>query len=419
MSAHETQVHVVGAGVSGLAAAVRMARRGRKVTLYDAAGHAGGRCRSFHDDVLDCEIDNGNHLLLSGNRSAMTYLDMIGARNTLLVAPQAAFPFVDVRDGARWRVAMNPGRLPIWMFRDDCRVPGTGPGDYLKALKLARAGERTVAEVLGPDGPAFERFWDPLAVSVLNTPSESAAASLLWPVLRETLGRGEAASRPCIAAKGLSESFVRPAIALLREKGAAIRFNTRLRGIGLDGTAMTNLRFAGETTVKLAPGDALVLAVPAPVAGQLLKIDVPEDHHPIVNAHFRLPEALDFDSTRFFLGVIGGTAHWLFMRGDIVSVTVSAADALSAVPAEEIAARLWRDIGAALDLPAEPMPPVRVVKEKRATFAQTPAALKRRPDTRTRWTNLVLAGDWTDTGLPATIEGSIRSGFRAAAALGS
>lgn len=419
MSSEKPHFHVVGAGVAGLAAAVRLARRDCKVTLYDAAGHAGGRCRSFHDDALGCEIDNGNHLLLSGNTSAMLYLDMIDARDTLLIAPQAAFPFVDVESGAEWRVAMNPGLLPLWMFREESRVPDTRPGDYLKALKLARAGDRTVKEMLGPDGPAYERFWDPLAISVLNTPSDTAAARLLWPVMRETLGRGEAASRPCIARDGLSESFIRPAVKLLLDRGADIRFNHRLRSISFDDTMMTALKFAGDAVVKLAPRDALILAVPAPVAAQILKIDVPDAHHPIVNAHFRLPEALEFDSRRFFLGVIGGTAHWLFMRGEIVSVTVSAADALATEPSSEIAKTLWRDVSRALKLPANPMPPVRIVKEKRATFAQTPEALKKRPGTRTRWTNLVLAGDWTATGLPATIEGSIRSGFRAAAALGN
>ncbi len=411
-----SRVHVVGAGVSGLAAAVELTRQGRAVTLYDAAGQAGGRCRSFHDETLGSEIDNGNHLLLSGNRSAMRYLDIIGARGTIQAAPRAIFPFTDVRSGAHWQVRLNPGRLPLWMFRKSSRVPDTGPGDYLKALKLAWAGNRTVAEVLGPSGPAFERFWDPLAVSVLNTPSETAAARLLWPVMRETLGRGEAHSRPCIAATGLSNSFVRPALDWLRRQGADVCFNARLREIHRENGRVTGLDFSGDAPAFDA-ADEIVLAVTAPVAGQLLGIEVPGAHHAIVNAHFRLAEALPANPERFFLGVTGGTAHWLFMRGEIVSVTVSAADALAGEPADAIAALLWRDVSRALDLPADAMPAVRIVKEKRATFAQTSEALTRRPGTTTAWRNLKLAGDWTDTGLPATIEGSIRSGFAAAEAM--
>jgi hypothetical protein len=117
------------------------------------------------------------------------------------------------------------------------------------------------------------------------------------------------------------------------------------------------------------------------------------------------------------LGLVGGTAEWLFARGPVVSLTVSAADRLADEDAHEIARRLWCDTARALDLPTEPLPPWRIVKEKRATLAQTPEADRCRPATRTRWANLVLAGDWTATGLPATIEGAIRSGDRAAAAL--
>ena len=110
-------------------------------------------------------------------------------------------------------------------------------------------------------------------------------------------------------------------------------------------------------------------------------------------------------------------AHWLFIRGDIVSVTVSAADDLAAAPADMIASRLWADVSRALDMRSAAMPRFRIVKERRATFAQTPAAMRLRAKTRTATANLYLAGDWTDTGLPATIESAVRSGHAAAQAV--
>ena len=113
------------------------------------------------------------------------------------------------------------------------------------------------------------------------------------------------------------------------------------------------------------------------------------------------------------LGVIGGTAEWIFAFPDRMSVTVSGADALVDQDRETLAAAFWRDIARAYDLPPEP-PPCRIVKERRATFAATPEQNAKRPGARTAWKNVILAGDWTDTGLPATIEGSVRSGFRAA-----
>jgi hypothetical protein len=114
------------------------------------------------------------------------------------------------------------------------------------------------------------------------------------------------------------------------------------------------------------------------------------------------------------LGLIGGTAEWLFVRDGLASVTASAADRLAEEPSEVIARRFWLDTAKALGLPAAPQPPVRIVKERRATFAQTPDQEARRAGARTPWPNLFLAGDWTATGLPATIEGAIRSGERAA-----
>src|SRR5262249_51138766 len=114
------------------------------------------------------------------------------------------------------------------------------------------------------------------------------------------------------------------------------------------------------------------------------------------------------------VGVVGGVAQWVFARGEIASVTISAASDLADTPAEEIAARCWPDVASALDLGDMPLPPARGVRAKRATSAQTPAAARLRPKARTGIANLVLAGDWTDTGLPATIEGAVRSGFTAA-----
>jgi len=408
-------VHVIGAGLAGLSCALRLAERGMNVRVYEAAGHAGGRCRSYFDQQLDCWIDNGNHLIFSGNGAARRYLQAIGAAGSMIDPGRAAFPYLDLASNRRWILRLNEGRWPWWVFRRDRRVPGTRLRDYLGLLRFAKAGtSATVRDVIAPSHPLFTPLIEPLAVAVLNAAPEDGAARLLWPVIVETFGRGGHACHPLIARQGLSMSLVEPAVRRLRELGVEIDLNERLRALEFRDDRVSSLSFIGRD-LRLADDDAVVLAVPHRVAATLLPgASFPEGSRSIVNAHFRLPAPVPLRDGMAFLALLNGTAHWLFFRDDIVSATVSAAEHLVDLPAETIAARIWADVARAVEVPLEPMPPFRIVKEKTATFAQTPAEVARRPGAETAYRNLFLAGDWTDTGLPATIEGALRSGETAA-----
>ena len=413
---------VIGAGLAGLSAAVRLAGLGWSVTVFEAAARPGGRCRSFHDSALDRLIDNGNHLLLSGNRSAMALLRDIGASDPLIEVSPARLPFVDLRSGERWTLRPNRGPLPWWVCAPGRRVPETRLADYAAALRLRRAGDRTVADLFdGPPGSArrrlYERFWEPMAVAVLNTEAAGGAARLLWPVMAEILLRGEAAFRPCIARTGLSESFADPAVKWLEARGGRFLPGVRVRAVSFDETAVSALAAGGET-IAVAPGEPVVSAVPpAACAGLFPDIGTPTEYRPIVNLHYVVGSGISLPGGLPLLGLIGGTAQWLFLRGDVLSVTVSAGVAEAELPHDRLAGTVWDEICKATGA-AGPVPPCRVITEKRATIAQTPAQERLRPGPKTRWRNLFLAGDWTGTGLPATIEGAIRSGETAAKAIG-
>ena len=410
------RVHIIGAGMAGLACAVELVQAGCAVTLYEAAARAGGRCRSYHDELLGRLIDNGNHLILGANPALFHYLDTVGARTRLTSPESAFFPFVDLATGERWTVRPNRGRLPWWIFSSRRRIPGTRWFEYLKSLKLAWAGSgMTVAQAMGrTSGPIVARLLEPLTVAVLNASLAEGAARLLWPVMRLTFGAGEAACRPYFPREGLGPDVVEPGVAFVTGRRGQIRFNERLRALVLDRGRVIALDFPGGR-VPLDAGDTVVLAVPPSVATDLVPgLVAPLESRAIVNLHFKLARPVELPEGSLILGLVNSTAQWIFAKGNVASITVSAADALAERPAEEIADLIWREVAEALDLRNHPLPPYRVVKEKRATFAQVPSALALRPSTKTSFANLLLAGDWTDTGLPATIEGAVRSGQNAA-----
>jgi squalene-associated FAD-dependent desaturase len=412
---------VIGAGLAGLCAATRLAQKGADVILVEGAGQAGGRCRSYHDAALDMVIDNGNHLVLSGNRAVQTYLARIGAGAALTGPSDARFDFVDLASDARWTLKPGAGAVPFWVTRPDRRVPGTTAKDYAAYLPLLWAGRsKRVKDCVPVKGALWERLMRPFLLAALNTEPDRSSAALAGTIVRETLARGGRHYQPRIAHPTLAAAFVAPALEFLTARGGEVRLGTRLRTLTFSARDLTALDLA-DGVHPIDPGDAVVLAVPPWTAGDLLPgMMVPDEFRAIVNGHFRIappPGLLPADGSPAMLGVIGGTIEWIFVFPDRISVTVSNADTIAERPREELAALLWADVARALklDAPLPPsIPPWQVVKEKRATFAATPAQDARRPPARTQWRNLFLAGDWTQTGLPATIEGALRSGDTAA-----
>ena len=195
-----THTHIIGAGLAGLSAALHLTRAGRPVTLYEASPVCGGRCRSYFDQALGIRLDNGNHLLLSGNRAAMAYLDEIGARDTLGGPGAPVFPFMDLHRGDRWTVRPSAGRIPFWLLSRRRRVPGTKPGDYLVLRRLGRARPSDTVVTALPDGALYRRLLEPLAIAALNTPTYRGSARLLGAVIDETLARGGPPAFRCFRA---------------------------------------------------------------------------------------------------------------------------------------------------------------------------------------------------------------------------
>ena len=404
--------HIIGAGISGLAAAVRLSAAGYQVQVHEATQQIGGRCRSYFDAATSLVIDNGNHLLLSANHHALAYARSIGSEAGLVGPSRAKFPFVDLKTGQRWQLDLGDGRLPLWVFDADRRVPDTSLRDYLALAPLAWAKEsQRIDAVIRCEGTLYHRLVQPLLLAALNLDPPDGSAGLAGAIVRETLLAGGKACRPLIARDGLSAVLIDPAIRHLEGKGAGVLIGHELRELAMAADRVKALRFGGDDTIALGPQDAVVLAVPPRSAASLLPgLKTPTKFRAIVNAHFRIDPP---PGAPPILGVVGGLVEWLFAFPLRLSVTISNGDRLIDQPREELALAIWKNICKAADISGE-LPPWQIVRERRATFEATPEQNALRPGPVTPCKNLFLAGDWTATGLPATIEGSIRSGDLAA-----
>ncbi len=295
------------------------------------------------------------------------------------------------------------------------RVPKTGIAEYLALARLMWSGkQKTIGDVIDCDGMLYQRLIQPLLLAALNTEPREGSAALAAAVIRETLGSGGRACRPLIARDGLANAFIDPALQVLATRNATVQFGHRLRAMTLAGDQVTALQF-GEETIELAASDAVILAVPPVVAASLLPgLETPDEFRAIVNAHFRIAPPKDLSP---ITGVVNGMVEWLFAFPDRLSITISAADRLLETPRETLAEQIWREVAqiAGLD---NALPRWQIVRERRATFAATPSQDAKRPQAKTAYRNLMLAGDWTATGLPATIESAVRSGHKAAQLVG-
>ena len=406
-------VHIIGAGLAGLSAAVRLLSRGTQVVVHEATAFAGGRCRSYHDAAVGMTIDNGNHLLLSGNHAALDYVRSIGAEHRLAGPPTAEFAFADLASGKRWTLRFNDGRIPFWVFDSSRRVPGTGALDYVPLARLlwAPAG-KAVGEVIRCEGLLYERLVEPLLLAALNIDPPLGAARLASAVIRETLALGGRACRPLIARDGLGATLVEPALALLRQRGAKVLIGASAARHSLCRWSGRGARFrrrnrrtrCGRRRHPRRP--ALRCAPRWCTASKRRPSSAPSSTRISASIRRRMRRSFSACST--------ARREWLFAFPGRLSITISAADRLIDAPREtaggdDLARSRARDRTAGV---------ARRPGRSCANAARpSPRRRRRTPNVRprrTRWRNLVLAGDWTDTGLPATIEGAIRSGNHAA-----
>lgn len=401
MSSSST-IHIIGAGVAGLAAGIAASEEGRRVVLYETAPQAGGRCRAFYDKKLGATIDNGNHLVMGANRSVLDYLRRIGTLELCITDTRPRYSLIDIANRQRHHFA--PPR-----FR------GIPAREWLHLLSLLRPGaDKTVAQCIPPHTALYRRLVEPLTLAVLNTSPATASAQALSQVLHHLILGGKAAWRYYVPFPSLSAAFIDPALTRIKGRGGSIHYQQPIKGLRHKDGCITALT-SHQREFAVAADDAVILAVPPAALQDLLPEQAPDfTYSPIVNAHFLWPQAGAFREMMPFLGVLGGTAQWIFFHDGRISTTTSAAEGWSEQDEATLARELWGDVCRALFMENMHMPLCRIIKEKRATYAATPENLAKRPGAATAFRNLFLAGDYLQSPFPATLEAAISSGFAAA-----
>jgi len=403
-------LHIIGAGLAGLSAAIHAKPHWTKVVVYESAPHAGGRCRSYFDNQLGCQIDNGNHLILGAYEATLEYVHAIGSLDTFHVVEPAAIAFVEPETDLTWTLKPDKGPIPFSLFFKSRRVPETGLKELMQDMKnLALADSKeSVSNTVNSDSLLFKRLWEPMTLGILNTPANEASTKLLWAALGRTLTKGEKACRPYLAKKGLGPSLIDPAVRQMEH----LHFGMRLKSLQKNNDGISRLEFDDEA-IAVGEQDSVILALPPERTAELIPgLQAPETSNTILNVHFKLENEGKITGGAPFIGLVGTVSQWLFVNGSIASVTISAADTVNEA---NVAETVWAEVSPYLE-GAGPLPPHRVIREKRATFHQSPNNAAKRPGPQSQHPNLFLAGDWTDTGLPATIESAVLSGKVAEAA---
>jgi len=430
-------VLVVGGGYAGIAAALELAVRGERVTLLESRRHWGGRATSWPDPRMGDEVDNGQHVWLGCYDETLALLDLLGTRELVAFAPGLDLDYREPGGRAhrlRAHPALGKPGLALALLGFGALPAGdrVALGRALAQAPPPRADETAAQwlDGLGQSPAARRAFWAPLCDAAVNLPIELAAATLLHAVVVRAFRAGPASAAVGVPRAGLA-ALVAPVADALVARGGMARLGATVRALApatggfraiLDGAEEVH---AGRVVLALPAVGARALLDALPAAAARIERAASVPASPIVTVTLWFEPALTLPRVTGLLGPEGEGFHWVFDRGAFVAprtkarplvLVASAAADLSLLPTAEIVRRARLALERYGFTRAEPVAE-RVVKEPHATPAFTPQAAQARPGADAGVPGLAFAGDWTATGLPATIEGAVKSGIIAARAI--
>ncbi|MFY9611429.1 MAG: hydroxysqualene dehydroxylase HpnE [Blastocatellia bacterium] len=429
------RVVIIGGGFSGLAAGVTLIEQGVDVLLLERRNHLGGRAYSFIDSKTGSPVDNGQHLFMGCYHHTIAFLQKIGCLDRLKFQDRPRVDFLDRSDGFV-KFECPPLPAPFHVVAGLLRMKGLTLGDKIRAINVGRAirgngslESLTVAQWLdnlAQSGRIRQRFWYPMVIATLNEDPHIASARMLKRVLEESFGGGRSSTAIGIARVPLSDLYTGGAREFIESRGGQVKTGAEVARLVVERDAVVAAELKSGETFR---ADYFISAVPPNAFMQILDEETAKTFLPIGKLESSPIVSINlwFDRQvidREFTGLIGTRCQWVFNKDLILStekktnqiaVIISAArdfvdwtrEALVEMALSELHEMIPASQHAKLIQSA-------IVKEREATMAHTVESDHLRPGPRTALTNLVLAGDWTDTGLPATIESAVLSGRIAA-----
>ncbi len=413
---------IIGGGLAGLSTAVHLAKNNHRVELIEASPKLGGRAYSYFDRSLGLVVDNGQHLIMGCYHSTIEYLNIIGASSLLEYPPTLTALFNDGYNNYNLKV---PSALPfpinlltsVLLFKYLSISEKNRLVIFFIRLKTGlnnseggNAEDWLVSE--GQSTPRLLEFWRLIGVSALNSEISSVSAIMFRKVLLEMFMKGTFESTLLVPKRGLTEVFINKAIEYLDERKGIISTGEKAVNCEFRNGKIENVLTSQR---KIDDFDDVVLALPtySPFLSQIIPPGSLDKYQysTIISVHINIKYT---PKGHKFVGFFNSPIHWVFFHRDHISLVISAAGKLLELNSAELLSIVRDELKMRLDISGIKSEDIRIIREKRATYISSPELDVNRISQKTNYSNFFLAGDYTDTGLPSTIEGAILSGKNAA-----
>ncbi len=413
------KVIIAGGGFAGLSSAVYLSQKGFHVEVIESAPKLGGRAYSFKEEKLDEIIDNGQHLLMGCYDYTLDFLKLIGGYDKLIIPGFFNVVFFG-KDGKEYSIKTQSNFYPFNLLNAFLKFDYLSYRERLTAISFLvklvfldadKFKEYTVTELLekfNQTEKICRAFWDFIIIGAMNCSAQKASASMFMKILKQMFLRNNFSTKPILPGTGLSELYCEPSEIYLKKNNGSILISEKIHEIKTEKGSVTEILTDKRVITDF---DYVVFAIPPYALEKIKGFELNEmikfNYSPIISAHIKLKvNNLNFN----YCGLIESPIHWVFNHKSFINTVTSDAKDFVNFSNEDFFDFTLKELEKYLKLDKKDVVSYKIIKEKRATFIPDIQSFNKRPGYKTKFDNLFLAGDWIETGLPGTIESSVKSG---------